>query len=121
MKVILWVTILLTYLRCFAVADKISVTSVIFLEVSIGGKPLKERIEIGLFDDIVPKTAKNFRTLCTGEAGFGYKGCKFHRVIQDFMIQGGDFERGDGTGGMCRFSWQLSSEFVYTYLVIFWV
>ncbi|BCS17462.1 peptidylprolyl isomerase [Aspergillus puulaauensis] len=81
----------------------------VYFDVTADGQPLG-RIVFKLFDDVVPKTAKNFRELATGQHGFGYAGSPFHRVIPNFMLQGGDFTKGNGTGGKSIYGEKFADE-----------
>merc|ERR1712152_136867 len=84
-------------------------TTRVFFDVAADGAPIGKVI-MELRSDVVPKTCENFRALCTGEKGFGFKGSAFHRVIPNFMCQGGDFTAGNGTGGKSIYGNKFEDE-----------
>ncbi|XP_069622816.1 peptidyl-prolyl cis-trans isomerase-like [Ranitomeya imitator] len=81
----------------------------VFFTISADEIPLGQ-VVFELRFDVVPKTAENFLKLCTGEVGFGYKGCTFHRIIPNFMCQGGDFTNHNGTGGKSIYGGKFADE-----------
>ncbi|MEU3772327.1 peptidylprolyl isomerase [Streptomyces sp. NPDC032472] len=81
----------------------------VYFDINIDGQPAG-RIVFRLFDDVVPKTTKNFRELATGQHGYGYAGSPFHRVIPQFMLQGGDFTNQNGTGGKSIYGEKFADE-----------
>ncbi|KAF9269914.1 hypothetical protein L218DRAFT_952108 [Marasmius fiardii PR-910] len=100
----------MSFLRRFMSTGSTAATKAnVFFDVAINSKPAG-RIVFKLYDDVVPKTARNFRELATGQHGFGYAQSIFHRIIPNFMVQGGDFTQHNGTGGKSIYGPKFADE-----------
>lgn len=102
-------SIILTIFALLALAFARDITDKVYFDVKQGQESLG-RIVFGLYGTTTPKTAANFKHLSIGDKGYGYEGVQFHRVIKDFMIQSGDFQRGDGTGGYSIYGDKFDDE-----------
>lgn len=103
--------VLLTLLFCLPLgsADAEKKNPWVYLDIAIDGRPAG-KIIIELAAHVTPRTAENFRALCTGEKGYGFKGSVIHRIIPGFMMQGGDITRGDGYGGRSIYGGSFRDE-----------
>lgn len=104
-----WLCVAVFSLTSFSQAGETTVTQKMYMDISVGGAPLG-RVVIGLFGETAPKTVANIAALASGVFGYGYANSSIHRVIKDFVIQGGDITNGDGTGFKSIYGGEFEDE-----------